>query len=130
MSLARPIEGDDVEGAGGEVGREVDDLLRVPVEAVHHDERGRGTRRGLRAVRRVRLPPHRGQLPVPVGHRVTGEGEASVGLVEGGRHGVDEAPLAGVVRTEVEGRELVETPRGIRVALGGEALGEAPGRAP
>ena len=127
VPLAWPIEGDGVEWAGGEVGREVDDLLRVSVEAVHHDERRRGTCRGLRAVRRVRLPAHRGQLPATIGHCVTGECEASVGLVEGGRHGVDEAPLARVVRTEVEGRELMEAPRGVLVALGGEAFGEALG---
>ena len=82
VPLAGTVEGDDVEGAGREVGREVDDFLRVPVEAVHHDERGRGARRCLRSVRRVRLPPHRGELPAAIGDRVPGEREASVGLVE------------------------------------------------
>ena len=39
-------------------------------------------RRCLRAVRRVRLPTHRGELPAAIGDRVLGESEASVGLVE------------------------------------------------
>ena len=125
VPLTRPVEGDDVEWAGREGGREVDDLLGVPVEAVHHDERARGALGGLRAVRRIGLPTHRGELPAAIGDRVTGEREAVAGLVEGSRHGVDEAPLTGVVGPEVEGRELVETPRGIRVPLGRESLGEA-----
>ena len=82
VPLTGTVEGDDVEGAGREVGSEVDDFLRVPVEAVHHDERGRGARRCLRSVRRVRLPTHRGELPAAIGDRVLGESEASVGLVE------------------------------------------------
>ena len=82
VPLTGTVEGDDVEGTGREVGCEVDDFLRVPVEAVHHDERGRGARRGLRAVRCVCLPPHRGELPAAIGDRVPGEREASVSLVE------------------------------------------------
>ena len=82
VPLTGTIEGDDVEGTGREVGREVDDPLRVPVEAVHHDERGRGAHRCLRSVCRVRLPPHRGELPAAIGDRVPGEREAAVGLVK------------------------------------------------
>ena len=83
VSLPRPIERDDVEWAGGEVGCEVNDLLRIPIESVHHDECVRCARGGLRAIRRVSLPAHRGELAIPVGDRVTGEREVSVGLVEG-----------------------------------------------
>ena len=82
VPLSGTVEGDDVEGTGREVGCEVDDFLRVPVEAIHHDERGRGAHRCLRAVHRVRFPPHRGELPAAIGDRVPGESEASVGLVE------------------------------------------------
>ena len=84
VPLAGTVEGDDVEGTVREVGREVDDLLRVAVESVHHDECVRRARRGLRAVNRFRLPPHRGELPTAIGDRVPGEREAFVGLVEGG----------------------------------------------
>ena len=84
MPLAGPVEGDDVKGAGREVGREVNDLLRVAVESVHHDERVRRARGGLLPVNRVRLPSHRGQLPTAIRNRVPGEREAFVGLVEGG----------------------------------------------
>ena len=82
VPLTGTVEGDDVEGTGREVGREVDDFLRVPVEAVHHDECCWGARRCLRVVRRVRLPPHRGELPAAIGDLVPGECEASVGLVK------------------------------------------------
>ena len=84
VPLAGPVEGDDVEGTGREVGREVDDLLRVAVESVHHDERVRRARGGQLPVNQVRLPSHRGQLPTAIGNRVPGEREALVGLVEGG----------------------------------------------
>ena len=41
VSLSGSVEGNDVEGAAGEVLGEPHDLLRIPVEAVHHDEGGR-----------------------------------------------------------------------------------------
>ena len=82
MPLTRPVKGDDVEWAGWEVGREVEDLLGVPVEAVHHDERARSALGGLCAVGRIGLPTYRGELPAAIGDRVPGEREASVGLVE------------------------------------------------
>ncbi len=128
VSLPRPIERDDVEWTGGEVGREVNDLLRIPVESVHHDKCVRCARGGLRAGIRVCLPAHRGELAIPVGDRVTGEGEAVARLVECGRHGVDGAALAGVGGGDVEGCQLVEAPRGLRVAFGIEALRERVGK--
>lgn len=118
VPLTGSVEADDVEGASRKVGCEVNDPLCVPVEAVHHDERARCALGGLRAVRRIGLPPHRGEFPAAIGDRVPGEREAAVGLVEGGGHGVDEASLTGVVGPEVKGRELVEAPRGIRIPLG------------
>ena len=118
LPLAGPVEGDDVEWAGREVGREVNDLLGVPVEAVHHDERARGALGGFRSVRWIGLPAHRGEFPAAIGDCVPGDRKAIVGLVEACRHGVDEAPLTGVVDPEVKGGEFVEAPRGIRVPLG------------
>ena len=60
VPLAGTVEGDDVEGAGREVGREVDDFLRVPVEAVHHDEGGRRVGEAGTIVR-ISLPVDRRQ---------------------------------------------------------------------
>ena len=112
---------------GGEVGCEVDDLLRIPVESVHHDECVRRARRGQRAIRRVRFPSHRGEFAIPIGDRVTGEDETVARLVECGRHGVDGAALAGVGGGDVESCQLVEAPHGLRVAFGIEALCERVG---
>ena len=88
----------------------------------------RCARWGLRAGVRVRFPAHRGELAIPVGDLVTGEGEAVVRLVECGRHGVDGAALAGVGWGDVEGCQLVEVPRGLRVAFVIEALCERVGK--
>ena len=126
VPLAGPVEGDDVEGTGGEALGEPHDLLGVAVEAVHHDEGGRRVGEAG-AVRRVRLPSHCSELAVAVGHSVPGQREAPVRLVEGGRHGADEAALAGVVHGQVEGGQGVQAPCGRRVPLGLEARGQAPG---
>ena len=60
VSLSGSVEGNDVEGAAGEVLGEAHDLLRVSVEAVHHDEGGRRVGEAGTIVR-IGLPPDRRQ---------------------------------------------------------------------